>query len=213
MIFLAGLCASSAMAQGSVPAVPDTQSTPAPAPQAKGPKYNSRIPAQFELSGGYTYRAYEPNAATTLKLNGAYISGEYNVFSWVGVAVEGVASGRKEGVGSLGTSQTLGIFAAMAGPQFYPLRHRKFTLYGHILAGEGFYALSTPAFGGFPSKLTTSNSMTFEAGVGVDLRIKRHWSLRLAEGDYGQTSFNQGGNPQQDTYRFSTGVVYLIGQK
>ena len=214
MFWLGVLCASSAIAQGTqgtVPAIPDTQNVPAPT-QAPKRKYDPHTPAKFELSGGYSYRGYEPNASTTFKLNGAYLSGEYNILSWVGVAVEGSATGRRQGVSALGTSQTFGIFTVMAGPQFYPLRHRRFTLFGHILAGEGFYALSAPAFGGYPSKLTTGNSTTFEAGAGVDLRVTKHWAIRLGEGDYGETGFNQG-NPHQVTYRISTGFVYLLGQK
>lgn len=217
LICLAFLCALSAMAQGTqgtqntVPAIPEPQNVPAPAPQSRK-KFDATIPARFELSGGYSYRAYSPNATTTLKLNGAYASGEYNIFSWVGVVVEGTATARKQGVTSLGTSETLGIFSVLAGPQFYPIRHRKFTLFGHFLAGEGFYALSTPAYGGFPSKVTTSMSSTFEAGIGLDFRATKRWEIRLAEGDYGQTSFSTG-NPHQDNYRVAAGVVYLIGQK
>lgn len=217
VICLGLLCALSAMGQAtqgtqnSVPAIPETQNVPTPAPQSRK-KFNATIPARFELSGGYSYRAYSPNSSTTLKLNGVYASGEYNIFSWVGVAVEGTATARKQGVASLGTSQTLGIFSVMAGPQFYPIRHRRFTLFGHILAGEGFYALSTPAYGGFPSKLTTSMSTTFEAGVGVDFRASKRWEIRLGEGDYGETGFSTG-NPHQDNYRVASGVVYLIGQK
>jgi hypothetical protein len=168
----------------------------------------------LEISGGYSYRAYSPTASTTFKLNGGYISADYNIFSWIGVAGEGMAAVRKQGAGTLGTSQTLSIFTGLAGPQVYPLRHRKVTLFTHFLIGEGYYYLRAPAFGGFSTRVTTSSGFAWEGGGGLDVRIKPHWSIRLVEGDYGETSFSVAqANPHQVGYRLSAGIVYLRGQK
>jgi hypothetical protein len=207
------LCAVPATAQDTAPAAQNAPSAPPAAPQpAAKVQYNPRVPAQWEFSGGYVYRPYSPNANTTLKMNGAYVSADYNVFSWLGATVEGLGVLRKQGDQSVGTAQTLGILTALAGPQIYPLRHRKVSLFGHVLIGEGYYQLTAPAFGGFPSKRNTSSGFAYEAGMGLDVRIKSHWSIRLVEGDFGETSFNVG-EPRQEGYRISGGIVYLRGQK
>jgi Outer membrane protein beta-barrel domain len=208
VLWSAPLCAQNAPASTdqNPPAAPTPQPTVAPV------AYNPRIPAKMELSAGYTYRAFSPDASTTLKTNGGFVSAEYNVISWIGAEVEATGVIRKQGTDNLGTAQTLTIFTAMGGPRIYPLRHRRISLYGHVLIGEGYYRLTSPAFGGFPAKVTTSNGFSFEAGTGVDLRLKSHWSILLGEGDYGETSF-QLTNSHQDSYRVSAGIVYLWGQK
>lgn len=200
----------------SAPAPTPAPAAPAEAPAAPAPaistRFNPRIPARFEISFGYSYRAYSPTISTTLKTNGVYASFEYNVFSWIGVYGDAAATGRTQGVQSEGTAQSLGILTALGGIQAYPLRHHKVTLFMHALGGEGYYGLRAPAYGGFASKTVTSNGFAYEVGAGLDIRIKQHWAIRAAEGDYGATSFF-GGNPHQGGYRVATGLVYLIGEK
>ena len=149
-----------------------------------------------------------------MKLNGGFLSVDYNLFSWVGIAAEGSAAVRKEGAQSLGTAQTLTIFTGLVGPQAYPLRHRRLTVFMHILLGDGYYYTKAPAFGGFSANVTTESGFAWEVGGGMDVRIKKHWSIRLVQGDYGETSFSlPSANPHQVGYRLSAGVVYLIGEK
>lgn len=209
---VAMLCAAPTKAQDSTSA---SQSSSTPAPTTKHAEtYNARATPLLEISGGYSYRAYSPTASTTFKLNGGYVSGDYNIFSWIGVAGEGTAAVRKQGAGTLGTSQTLAIFTGLGGPQVYPLRHRKLTLFTHFLVGTGYYYVRAPAFGGFSTRVTTSNGFAWEGGGGLDVRIKPHWSIRLIEGDYGETSFYVAqANSHQVGYRLSAGIVYLRGQK
>lgn len=218
LVCIAVLCAA--------PIITSAQETPAPAPQESSSappsttpsrpaeQYNTRATPTLEISGGYSYRAYSPTPSTTTKLNGGYVSVDYNLFSWVGIAAEGSAAVKKEGAQSLGTAQTLTIFTGLAGPQIYPLRHRKLTVFTHILLGDGYYYTKAPAFGGFSTNITTKSGFAWEVGGGMDVRIKKHWSIRLIEGDYGETSFSlPSANPHQVGYRISAGIVYLIGGK
>jgi len=210
---LAMLCAVPAKAQDSTSAPPQSSSTPASTTKTAA-TYNPRATPLLEISGGYSYRAYSPTPQTTFKLNGGYVAADYNIFSWIGVAGEATGAVRKQGAGALGTSQTLSIFTGLVGPQVYPLRHRKVTFFTHFLVGEGYYYLRAPAFGGFSTRVTTSNGFAWEGGGGLDVRIKSHWSLRLVEGDYGETSFYVAqANAHQVGYRLSAGIVYLRGQK
>jgi len=214
------LCAGAAMAQDTAPAAQNqpagqapagAPATPPPAaPAAAG--YSPRVPAEIEIAGGYSYRNYSPTANSSYKLNGGFISADYNIFTWLGAAVQAVGDGRRQGTPAAGDQQTLGIATFLAGPQIYPMRHRKLTIETHILIGEGYYGLTAPAAKGNPGKTTTTSGFAYEVGAGLDVRIKRHWSIRLGEGDYGATSFHVG-NTHQATYRFAAGVVYLIGRK
>ncbi|MGH9574794.1 MAG: hypothetical protein ACRD40_14855 [Candidatus Acidiferrales bacterium] len=197
------------------PTPEESSSTPSSTPPAhSAEQYNTRTTPMLEVSGGYSYRAYSPTPSTTVKLNGGFASVDYNLLSWVGIAAEGSATVRKEGAQSLGTSQTLTIFTGLVGPQIYPLRHRKLTVFTHILIGDGYYYTKAPAFGGFSANVTTNSGFAWEVGGGMDVRIKKHWSIRLIEGDYGETSFSvAGANAHQVGYRISAGIVYLIGEK
>ena len=214
---VAVLQAASVKAQ-SAPSTPQNiPNTPAQASSSAGKppiaeQYNPRIPAEVEISAGYAFRRYSPTPSTGFGMNGGYISVDYNVFSWLGAAAEGLAVGRISGSQSLGTYEKWGIVAGLGGAQFYPLRHRKVTPFGKVMVGEGYYVLTSPAFADFPAKTTTSTGFIYEVGGGFDLRIKRHWSIRIIEGDYGSTAF-LGGTPRQLSYRISAGVVYLRGEK
>ena len=220
LVCIAVLCAAPMISRAQetpppAPAPQESSSTPSSTPPRQpAEQYNTRATPTLEISGGYSYRAYSPTPSTTMKLNGGYLSVDYNLFSWVGIAAEGSAAVRKEGAQSLGTSQTLTIFTGLVGPQIYPLRHRKLTVFTHILLGDGYYYTKAPAFGGFSANITTKSGFAWEVGGGMDVRIKKHWSIRLIEGDYGETSFSlPSANPHQVGYRLSAGIVYLIGEK
>jgi len=51
-------------------------------------------------------------------------------------------------------------------------------------------------------------SFAFTAGGGLDLRLSRHLSLRLAQIDYLRTSFNNGASNRQNILRMSAGGVF-----
>ncbi len=218
LVCIAVLCAAPIIASAQErPASAPQESSSAPAsttPSQPAERYNARATPTLEISGGYSYRAYSPTPSTTMKLNGGYASVDYNIFSRLGITAEVSAAVRKEGAQSLGTAQTLSIFTGLVGPQIYPLRHRKLTLFTHILVGDGYYYAKAPAFGGFSANVTTKSGFAWEVGGGLDVRIKKHWSIRLVQGDYGETSFSlPSANPHQVGYRLSAGIVYLLGEK
>jgi hypothetical protein len=215
VLLLSGVCAVRVQAQDtSVPAVPEQAPAPAPAPTTPA-EYDPRVPAKMEFSGGFVYRSYSPNSSTNVHLNGGYVSAEYNIYSRLGAVVEGTGTMLNQGSQSAGTARRLAIFSGLGGAQLYPFRHRKVTPFGHVLAGEGYYNLHAPAFGGFPSKTITSTGLTYEFGGGLDWRINPHWAIRVIEGDYMISKFygSQIGNPRQSGYRVSFGIVYLLGKK
>ncbi len=220
LVCIAAFCAAPIVARAQeaaarAPAAQESSSAPpSAAPARPAERYSPRATPTLEISGGYSYRNYSPKPSTATKLNGGYVSVDYSLLSWIGIAAEGSATVQKEGAQSLGTAQTFSIFTGLVGPQVYPLHHRRVTVFTHILLGDGYYYTKAPAFGGFSAKVTTNSGFAWEVGGGMDVRIQKHWSLRLIEGDYGETSFTlPDANSHQVGYRLSVGLVYLIGEK
>jgi hypothetical protein len=190
---------------GQTPQAPAAQSPPTETVPAKPlpPPYVSR----YEVSGGYSIRTYNPTGQVRVGLNGGYGSLDYNILSRISAAVEVTAGFRDQGLNG-----NLSIYSFLAGPQFYPFKHRrKFTPFAHVLFGEGFYRDSFPAYGGFPHAVSTDSAMAWEAGGGFDMVYKTRWEIRLIQIDYAPTKFF--GNGTKTSFRASIGIVYRFGEK
>ena len=191
-------------ASGQTAQTPPTK-TPAETPPAKPlpPPYVPR----YELSGGYSYRTFNPTGQARIGLNGGYGSIEYNLLSRIGAAAE-VSGGFK----NQGLNGDLSIYSVMAGPQVYPFKHRrKLTPFMHFLFGEQFYRNDYPAVGGFPHAVSTDSVFSWEGGGGFDVAYKTHWQIRLIQFDYAPTKFL--GSGTKTGYRASVGIVYRFGEK
>ena len=213
---LIALCTNSAKAQNppSTPPKPPSSSSSSGSTSSPAPIrqiLDTHTPAKFEVSFGYTLRTYS-GPLGSVRMNGGYVSGTYNKFRWLGATGEALVVARSVGDQSLGTQQNYTVAAVMGGPQFYPVLHHKLTPFGHLLVGVGGLHFDAPSYAGFGGPDVRSTGLSYEAGVGVDLRVKQHWAVRLIEVDYGQTKFYGSGSGQGST-RFSIGAVYLIGQK
>jgi hypothetical protein len=157
-----------------------------------------------DLSAGYSLRLYTLPDYARVGMNGWYASADYNIFHWLGAAAEGTGAYRNNG-----TNGNTAIYTALVGPQFYPLGHgHRLTLFGHFLAGEAYYRVHYPAFGGFPPKINSDLRFSWETGGGVEMTRSAHWGIRLFELDYGKTHFF---GPSQNNYRLSIGVIYRFG--
>lgn len=190
---------------GQTAQAPAAQSPPAETAPAKPlpPPYVSR----YEVSGGYSIRTYNPTGQVRVGLNGGYGSLDYNILSRISAAVEVTAGFRDQGLNG-----NLSIYSFLAGPQFYPFKHRrKLTPFAHVLFGEGFYRDSFPAYGGFPHAVSTNSAMAWEAGGGLDMVYKTRWEVRLIQIDYAPTKFF--GNGTKTSFRASVGIVYRFGEK
>ena len=216
LMFVLSAWPAQAQNQNQPSQAPQGASSSAPpasvSPKATAPAtFDSRTPAEIEVSFGPTFRTYN-GALGRVGMYGGYGSADYNIFRWLGASAEILGAYRQVGARSIGTQQTYALGTAMVGPQFYPIFHHRVTPFGHFLAGVGGLHCYTPGYAGFPRSDQNSVDLAYEAGVGVDLRIKAHWSIRLIQADYGSTSF-PGTRGGQSSTRFSAGVVYLRGQK
>jgi len=105
-----------------------------------------------------------------------------------------------------GTSRGLSVVTLLAGPRWTQPVGSRWSLYGEGLFGaaRGFDAVfqSDTAFN------DTATAFAFEAGGGVDVRLRNTVSLRIARLDYLQSALPNGVDDRQKNLRFGSGVVF-----
>jgi len=162
--------------------------------------------SKTEISGGFTLHRYYEISGNTQTMLGGYADIEHNIIQrWLGAEIQ-VSGGYR----NQGAPGKLGIYTVMAGPVLYPLGHRKVTVFGHILVGEGYYRNSIAASAGFPAQVNTRTSFAWTGGGGLDVNVTHHLAVRLAQFDYTQEKFFGGTIHESDT-RISVGIVYHFG--
>lgn len=169
---------------------------------------------KFELGGGYTYISYySSTSASNLKMNGWNAWGDYNIFRWLGVAADfsGVYNTQPSS-STLGKNPNTQIYAFLAGPRFFPLGRRRLTPFAQMLLGGAHYNFSASAQPPLPGQSASDTAYSWLAGGGLDVRVKRHWGLRIIEVGVFHTRFF-GGNPSHNNTRISAGLVYRFGEK
>jgi len=206
IIFVLFLIAVPAMAQ-------DAQQAPAPQQTPTAPPVPAPPATTWEISAGYTiHRFYQPDATvgeTSPTMQGWYADVEHNIFKrWLGVEAQASAGYKNQGPGG-----KLSVYTVMAGPTLYPFGHRKFTLFGHILVGEGYYRNVIPnSAADFPGTTLSSTTFNWAGGAGLDIALSRRWALRLPMVEYASSDYFKTVHRQSDT-RISFGVVYRFGGK
>src|SRR5262249_34121764 len=85
----------------------------------------------------------------------------------------------------------------------------------HALVG-GARVTSSTVFGLVPDQVFFNhtfhqNAFAADGGVGLDINASRHVAIRLFQGDYLYTQFNDGKNNRQDNFRVSGGLVFRFG--
>ncbi|HUA01883.1 MAG TPA: hypothetical protein VMB02_16220 [Candidatus Aquilonibacter sp.] len=209
--------AQDAPSQDTPPQDSGAQPSQQPAPEAgqaeKKPKVIERYSPRYEVSAGFDHRPYTVNGGPHVGMNGWYGSFDYNWKTWLGFV------GEAQGVYTTLHPIQAGVekpsmYLAMAGPQFYPLRHHFVTPFGHFLYGGGYYREMIGTYSGFPSVVVTDTTRAWELGGGLDVRIHHtHWSVRAIQFDYGNTNFKKLSDKGQGSYRVSFGVVYSWGER
>ena len=96
----------------------------------------------------------------------------------------------------------LGLMTFMAGPRL-SFRGQRFTAFGQVLSG-GVHA---------DSPFSTGVGFAGSAGGGIDVRMSRRISWRILEADYLFTRVYNGSNDRQNSIRFTTGIVFRLGNQ
>lgn len=165
-------------------------------------------PLRSELAAGYTYLRSNapPGGCTCINLNGANAS-----FAWPvkpgSFALAGDFTIAHAG-GISGSSYSLTLSTYTAGVRYLPpFHHRALQPFGQVLVGV---AHSSGTLVESPNPAASNAGAAFAANIGggLDLKTSRHLAIRLFEGDYLITTFDNGQNNHQNNLRISAGVVF-----
>lgn len=117
--------------------------------------------------------------------------------SWFGVVGEFSGSTLGPSAGALTTANTL--YTYMGGPRL-TFRHGPIQPYAQVLLGGATINTSTQGFAA-----ANNNAFALAVGGGLDLKVHRHFAVRLIQADYFYTHFGGG---TQNNVRFSSGIVF-----
>lgn len=225
--------ATSAPATTPVSSAPDSAPTPAPvpepapaaaapsqpqpepeaAPPAPAPVRSASVRSSWEkplpagrqnflleLYSGYAFARFT-SAGTSTNLNGAMGSFGYNFKPWLQI----VGDTSYNFVTISGTKSVL--YGNHFGGRFFYRRGSRwgFTPFVEALVGGSRLDTSISGVGGYS---TSTNCISYKAGGGIDVRVKRHWEIRVIDFDYYRTAF--GTNATQNNYWASAGVILRL---
>jgi peptidoglycan-associated lipoprotein len=177
------------------------------------PAATSNKQPRAELALGYTYLHSNapPGGCGCFNLNGGNATFAWTVKPGSFALVGDVAITHAGTISSTGDSLTLSTFTA--GGRYTPhVGHSSLHPYGQVLAGLA-HSSGTLVQGTNPGAANAGAAFAGNFGGGLDLRVTRRYSVRLAEADYLLTTVDNGTNNHQNNLRISAGVVVNFGEK
>jgi opacity protein-like surface antigen len=104
------------------------------------------------------------------------------------------------------TGVDLDMVTALVGPRYtWQPKKRSFSGYGQILVGEANGFNST--FPGPTGATSSAGNYAYQLGGGVDYRVSRSWSIRIAHLDWLRTQLSNSTTQTQNNLRIGAGVV------
>ncbi len=178
---------------------------------------------KVELFVGYSYLRAMPTLADGNRfmwLNGGSTSIAYNFNRHLGLVGDfggfGDTQLRLSGIGAVPDSSGK-AYTYLFGPRLSFRNHARFTPFAQALFG-GIHAsevtLSSGCTGAGCTPLPAENSFAMTAGGGLDLRVHRHFAIRLVQAEYLMTDFENhdtGKSASQNDMRLSSGLVFRFG--
>jgi outer membrane immunogenic protein len=161
-----------------------------------------------------TYSAANANHVTGQQFWAQGGAAEVQAQLYRGFGVVARVTGLHSGSSQPATVASLDLITTTFGLRYTLARGRRLQLFGEALGGEaeGFNSLFAKGSGPANGTTDSSNSLAFEAGGGLDLRLSRHFALRAAQIDYLRTQFPNGGTNVQDNLRLAAGLVWRPGR-
>jgi hypothetical protein len=151
-----------------------------------------------ELYSGYAFDRVS-SGGTSSNLSGGMGSVGYNLKPWLQI----VADTSYDLVSSGGVKNVL-YGNHFGGRYFYHRNRWGMTPFAEGLVGGSRFDITVSGNGGYK---TSANCISYKAGGGIDVRVKKHWEIRLIDVDYYRTSF---GGTTQNNYWASAGVVLRL---
>ena len=165
---------------------------------------------QLEIAAGYSYLRPRTVVPASFNMHGGSVSVAANVNKWLGFVGE-VAYVSTKNVPPSGF--TLNITSYMFGPRISYRGHDRLVLFAHDLVGVGHAGgtLYTVGFQQGTAPPTAQNAFAMALGGGLDVNLGRHWAIRAVQTDWLFTTFPNGAENRQHSFRFTTGIVWRIG--
>lgn len=164
---------------------------------------------RVEVYGGYAYQRLD-QGRSGVNANGFDASVAVNLNRWVGIVSDFAFVTKDQGTlfgfFKLDTDQ----FTYTFGPRVTFRNKTRFTPFAHALFGGAHQRVETNITLNGVNLSSSDDSFAMALGGGMDLRINRILSLRLAQIDYRPTRFGFFG--VQDNFQVSTGVVFHFGK-
>jgi opacity protein-like surface antigen len=181
---------------------------------------------RFELFLGYSYLRAVPTLAEGNRfvwLNGGSTSIAFNFNRYLGLVGDfgGFADSQLRINGSASPGNVVdssgNAYTYLFGPRISFRKHDRITPFAQVLFG-GVHAspvtISSGCSGAGCTPLPAENKFAMTAGGGLDIRVHRHIAIRVIQGEYLMTKFDDpsdGQNATQNDIRLSAGIVFRIG--
>jgi hypothetical protein len=210
------LCATDASAQssfgaasGEPPAAPIAAKTPVAPLRSRSPAAAAKG-KMIDVSLGYAYVSSGQSFSNRVGLRGADASFTIG-FSRLGIKAD---LGYARAANVFGTGHHSDVFNYLAGPVFYPTRHRTFDTYLHVLAGGAKVSGPVRLNGGGILLGGWATGYAWSIGGGVDYWISDSFAIRTGA-DYMRTAYY---DPTlavrgQTNLRTTASVVYFFGRR
>jgi outer membrane immunogenic protein len=170
-----------------------------------GPPADKALPAELALDYSYLRSNAPPSGCGCFNLNGGSATVAWPVKPGKFAIVADLTIANANNIDSTAYNLTLGIFTA--GVRYLlPIGRSRIQPFGQVLAG-GAHASGSLVLPPNPAYTNATLAFAANAGGGVDLRLNRRFSIRLAEADYLVTTFQNGVNDHQNNLRLSSGLV------
>jgi hypothetical protein len=205
----------------SLPFAPMPSSTMAAMPYSRG--LNSYTP-RFELFLGYSYVRAVPTLAVgnrVVWMNGGSASIAYNFNRYLGIVADvgDYTNSKIQFTGAYNATIDVneangGVLSYLFGPRL-SFRHERYTpfvqaLFGGVHASEVDIADCTFSC----TLLPEENVFALTAGGGLDIKVRRHFAIRIIQAEYMMTRFENydtGTTAMQNDMRLSSGIVFGFG--
>jgi outer membrane immunogenic protein len=164
------------------------------------------------LEAGVNYNYVRTNAAPgncgCINLQGGSGWAAYNFTRSFGIVGE-VASQHASNISPFAADLTLTSF--MGGVRYKKSIGGRFSPFAQVLLGGAHASGSmAPGNSGIPG---SPNAFAMAAGGGIDLRLSRHFALRIIQADYYYTRLANGVNDHQNNLRIGVGLLIRLGSK
>ncbi len=180
----------------------------APWTMAQSPVATAIVPV-VSASLGYSFTNQAFPSSSRINLNGVDAAFTVNVTSHLGGKLD-VGYGRASDVFNSGNHSD--VLSYLAGPIFYPVRHRDLAVFGHGLIGAARVTGAVPASGGGFSAGYV-NQFAWAIGAGAEYRVHGSIGIRLGA-DYLHTRYFDSSPviSGQSNLRLTGSFVYFFGK-